>query len=771
MAYIRSRKHPTAALRPVAPAALAALATLTLPVGAQTTTPATTTSTNTSSQATLPAVRVQGSQDGYKADSVSSPKYTAPLVDTPQTITVIKKELLQEQGAASLTDALRNTTGITFQMGENGNTATGDSVFMRGFDTQGSIFVDGIRDLGSVSRDMFNIEQVEVVKGPAGSDIGRGAPTGYINLVSKAPFGENASSGTVSFGTASQKRLTADLNRTLDTEGSTAVRLNLSGHHGGIAGRDEVLHKGWAFAPSIAFGLGSPTQVTLSYLHVNQRNRPDGGLPTTGLPGYYAAALADRGGSGPKADTSRYYGWSSDHDDVDADMFTAKVEHRAAHGITVSNIARWGRTRQDLVLTAPFSTTLIASDLADPSSWQTRVLPQGKFQRNEIMANHTNVRGEHELGGLKHRWSTGVEFAREEQLVRARAAVLDASNGIEVVTNGVAAYQAYANLYDPDMGRAFVPVEPTGAQTEGRISTAAVYAFDTVSFSPQWELTGGLRFERYAVSYTSIPALTAADQTATTLDGHGNELTGKLGLVYKPLPNGSVYAAVATSAKPPGSEFTLSETTVNNPDFEPQKASTWELGTKWDLLDNRLALTAAVFHTTNRNDAVVTDATTGEVSQVGKTKVDGVELGVAGMVTPAWQVSAGVSHIETEIVEGSTAAQAGAQIRYSPKWTATLWSSYRLPFGLTLGGGARYVGTQARQTTNVAATATTNFPEIPAYTVFDAMAAYDLSKNLSLQLNIYNLTDKFYLARVNNAGNRYTLGTPRSALVTASYRF
>jgi catecholate siderophore receptor len=150
--------------------------------------------------------------------------------------------------------------------------------------------------------------------------------------------------------------------------------------------------------------------------------------------------------------------------------------------------------------------------------------------------------------------------------------------------------------------------------------------------------------------------------------------------------------------------------------------------------------------------------------------VQGVELSATGQITPAWAVIGGIAYTNAKILEG-TATTTGSAIRYSPKVTATLWSTYKLPMGLTFGGGVRYVDTQARSTSNAAVTPTSFFPKIPAYTVFDAMVAYEINRTVSLQLNVYNLTDKFYIARLNNAGNRFTMGTPRSFLVTANVKF
>lgn len=767
MAYIKSRKHPVArAVQPLGTAAAAAtLVALSLPAAAQST-----------GSSTLPEVQVRESAESFKADTLSSPKFTQPLVDTPQTITVIKKEVLQEQGATTLTEALRNTPGITFQMGENGNTSTGDAVFLRGYDASGSIFMDGARDVGTYTRDMYNIESVEVVKGPTSADIGRSAPTGYINLVSKVPQATNFFAGSASFGSGDQKRVTADLNRALNTEGTMAFRINAMVQDSGVPGRDWVKNKSWGIAPSLAFGLNTPTRVILQHQHLEQRNRPDGGLPTVGLSGYYLSQLSARGGNGPEVDTSNYYGYKSDHDNVDADMFTARFEHDFSPTVKLRNLTRWGRTEQDLVLTAPFSSGPLTPNVWNPLTWQTRLLPQGKRQKNEILTNHTNVTAELATGSIKHTLSAGLELAREKQDNATMAATINAVNGIRSGTTLPATYFAYTNMYLPNINRTVVPVTPTGASTQGEVKTSALYVFDTVKFNEQWLLTGGLRWEHYRTSFTSLaaPATLGGIQTSTSQEVSDSMLTGKLGLVYKPTSYSSVYAAYATGAQPPGGNFTfptsLTTANINNLTLDPQKSKTYEVGTKWDVLDNRLALTGAVFRTINKNELVQTDAVTGAFDQYGKTRVQGVELGAVGQITPAWQVIAGIARTDTKIIEG-TSTSTGAQIRYSPKLTATLWTSYKFPFGLTIGGGARHVSTQQRSTTNTAVTATTFFPEIPSYTVLDAMIGYEINKNVSIQLNLYNLTDKAYLARVNNAGNRYIQGTPRSALLSANFRF
>src|SRR5688572_22584234 len=257
MAYIKSRKHAIArALPPLGSAAAATLVALSLPVAAQ-----------QQSSSTLKEVRVEGVNAAeYKTDASANPKYTAPLVDMPKTIQVVPEQVMREQGATTLTEALRNSPGVgTFFLGENGNTNTGDAIYMRGFDASGSIFVDGIRDIGSISRDVFNLQQVEVVKGPSGADVGRTSPGGYVNMITKKPLLEDAFSGSLGFGSGSYKRGTVDWNKVISgADGSgTAIRLNAMAENSGMANRDEVKNDRWAIAPSIAIGLNTPTRIFL----------------------------------------------------------------------------------------------------------------------------------------------------------------------------------------------------------------------------------------------------------------------------------------------------------------------------------------------------------------------------------------------------------------------------------------------------------------------------------------------------------------------------
>ncbi len=695
---------------------------------------------------TLPKVSVAAPEpeETPKVDRVSSPKFTQDLIDTPQTIAVVSKEVLQQQGATTLSQALRNTPGVTFLLGENGNTATGDSIFMRGFDTQGSIFIDGIRDLGTVTRDTFNTEQVEIAKGPAGPDYGRGAASGYVNMSSKVPTPESFTGGTASYGTASNGRITGDINHRFEGSG-TAFRLNVMGQDGDVDGRDFIERKGWAVAPSIAFGLEGDTRSYFYLLHTEQDNVPDGGVTTLGLDGFYNRDLDPNPPPStpplgpPRApgvipapvDSENYYGYRSDFEQTSGTMFTARFEHDFNDNVSIRNSTRYGRLEQFYILTGVNAVTIPSPD---PDTWTVNRTRQSKFQENTLMTNQTNLTINVATGSVSHAITTGVEFISEEQFNPTYA---PASLGALVP----------ANPYNPGLTDAPPGYAPArnGVFTRGETQTIGAYVFDTLSFAEKWEVTGGFRLDSYDTDFESMALTgTAPNQvlTPTQLGTDDTLFSYKVGVLFKPLPNGSVYLSHANSKQPPGgANFTLAPpgrgNNANRTDLEPTEGENLELGTKWEFRDGALAVTGAIFDSSNKNE-LVPDATDPTVFvQVGEREVKGIELGIVGKVTENWDLSAGIAKMDTEVVQGSS-TQTGSQINWSPELTFSSWTTYRTPFGLTIGGGARYVDTVARSISN-AMLPTTNVPTAPEYWVVDAMLGYQVNDKVTIQLNGYNL--------------------------------
>ena len=712
----------------------------------------------------LPRISVAGQgeeTETYKAERVESDKLTQLLRDTPQTVTVIRKEVMAQQGAASLTDTLRNTPGITFQLGENGNTQSGDTIFMRGFDTQSSIFRDNIRDLGAAVRDMFDVEQVEIFKGPAGADNGRGATSGYVNLASKVPNQRDALASSIAYGTEDRHRVTGDWNCALESLDGAAFRLNVMGQRGGVAGRDVLERDSWGVAPSFAYGLGTDTRFYAYGQHIHQDNTPDGAVPTVGISDYrFAAPNANI--TGPPVRDANYYGVTGDFENIRADMITARIEHDFAPDLTLRNTSRWGESQQERVLTAPLQAPNIVYP-NDPSTWTLNRTRHASFRDNTIITNQTNLAAKFVTGGIQHSLSSGLEYIFEKQFTP---------------TYGALGVLAPTSLYRPDRNGVFTTA-PAIARTlqyaNGHTSTGALYAFDTWELTPRWQLTTGGRFEHYETQTENSSAT-----GAMTSESQSDHLfSWKVGALYKPTEAGSIYVAFANSLKPPGADnFTLNSTPTTtggvnaaNPNLDPQRATNIELGTKWDLLDARLFATAALFKSTNRNDLQRNDPGDPDaIIQYGEKEVTGIELGLVGQLTPAWQISAGLTRQNTDVKEGTFGGtQTGAVINFSPKFSATMWTTYRLPMGFTVGGGVRHVDTSARTVSTVAPTA--GVFEVPSYTVVDLFAAYDVNENIALQLNGYNLTDEDYISSINNSGFRYLAGTPRSYLATVNFKF
>ncbi len=698
-----------------------------------------TATTDTKSSTKLDDVVVEG----QKQAQVSSPKFTAPLVDTPQTLVVVPREVYSQQGAATLSDVLRNTPGITFLAGEGGNasSADGDSFFLRGFDATNSVFVDGVRDSGQYSRDVFNIEQVEIAKGPAGSDIGRTTAGGYVNLATKVARAEKFTQGTASYGTNDKVRATIDTNHPVNE--STAVRVNAMVQNGGVAGRDVVEENRWAVSPSVTFGLGKPTRVSLAYQHLDYDDLPDYGITRAAVPG--------GGGYDPlpaPVDVETFYGAREDFDRVQNDAVTARIEHDVSSSIRLSNQTKLSHTDRKVFLTAPTTYT--------PATGLVTRSRQGNERENESISNLTNLQAAFDTGALKHQASVGLEYLWEKQEVTSYTSIAAATDA-----------KLLTSLTNPVIDGDFVDPFPSGASSYGGIETVSVYAFDTVEITPKVEVTGGVRAEHFDGNYRS----TATTGIATRGASDDTVASGKLGVVYKPTPASSVYAAWSTSTRPPGTNFTFS-TNVTNADnlaADPQKATNYEVGTKWDFFNRRLSTAVALFQSKNENVSVATDSVTGLPIQNGDQKVQGVELSVSGRITDNWLVFGGFSYLDTENSNPTSGAtNDNATLQWTPKVSGNLWTTYRLPFGVTIGGGAQYVDQVARQTT---ATPSATLPYVPSYWLVNAMASYTVNEHLTLRANVNNVFDEFYYQSVNNNGNRVNVGAPTSFLLSADVAF
>lgn len=712
--------------------------------------------------------------------AVSSPKFTAPLVDTPQTIAVIPKEVFQQQGAASLADVLGNTPGITFLAGEGGHVSGANSFVMRGFDMSGSIFIDGVRDGGNYSRDIYNLEQVEVVKGPAG-DNGRGSAGGYLNLATKAPQPEDFASAAASYGfdeyaSVDRVRATLDVNRSL--EGGlrgAALRFNVLHQSGGVAGRDYAEKNSWGFAPSLSLGLGSPTRLTLGYQVDRQDDRPDYGALGGTVGGTATAVRPSR-----PIDRSRFYGLLSDHDRVDLDVATARLEHDFAPTVRLSNHLRFGRTDRDALYTVPASLDN-RPDMTTGEPVEIVTANRQAFSRRiDTLSNQANVAAQFSTARIDHSLAAGVELIREEgRTLRdwtGLGTAADLTKTVNVTTAGAPTpptVVAGTSPYQPNPARPLAGFAPAYRFVDDiRIDTAAIYAFDTVRFNERWQATGGARLERYEASYAVRDTTTGAVAPFAVAD---TLLTGKAGVVYKPARNGSVYASWGVAAQPPGTNHlsndngsrnngTPGTTGQNSPGAEPVESYNTELGLKWSFLQRRLDTSLALFRSERTNISVATD-TNGVPTLYGDQTVQGIELGFTGRINPDWAVFGGASWLDSENRNPANATQDGGEVNWTPTYSGNLWTTYRLPIGLTVGGGMQVSG-PSRVSLNQ-----TSAAELPGTSVVNLMAAYAVNRNLTLRLNVTNAGDRHYARSLNNNSNRAYFGDPRAFRLTADYRF
>lgn len=653
---------------------------------------------------------------------LSSPKYTQPILDTPQTITVISKEVMEEQGATTLRDVLRNVPGLTITAGEGGNPA-GDNLTLRGFSARNDIFIDGVRDLSPQSRDPFNLEQVDVVKGPGSAYTGRGSTGGSINLTNKTPGLRHSFSGTLDFGTDSTRRVTGDVNLPLsDTIG---FRLNMLAHHSGVAGRDVVEFDRRGVAPSLTFGLGKPTRFTVSYYKLKQDNISDYGIPWVPPANNVLVNYRDKPAPVPR---ETFYGLRSrDYEKLDADMVTLKFERDFNEALSLRNQFRYADSTRDSIATPPRfagnNSTVINREMR---SWLTD---------DKIWDNQTDFIARFSTGTVEHALVSGVNITRENNTRVTRTAG-----------------NMQTTLLNPNPDDVFTgPITVSPIVGDITANSQALYAFDTAKLGSKWELNGGLRWDRFDAD----GIVTATGAPVSRVD---RMLSVRAGAVFKPLPQGAVYASYGTALNP--SLEGLSYNTANTV-IDPEKTYTLEAGSKWDFFSGRVLLSGAIFRVEKLNAR--TPGLPGEPPQVleGKQRVSGAELSLEGSLTREWRVLAGYTFLDSVTVGSNTAAEIGKELVNTPPNSFNVWTTYSLPNGLHFGGGARFVDRRYGNTINTRV--------VDAYWTFDVMASYPISEHIDLKLNLYNLADKYYFDRIG--GGHIVPGPGRSAMVSTSFRF
>lgn len=738
---------------------------------AQTFTPTPGPTPHESDSASTPEVVVRG-QGVYKPVNLESRQYTEPLRDVPQSVTIVPRALIEEQNATSLRDVLRNVPGISMQAGEGGGGPNGDFLSLRGFNARNDIYVDNIRDFGGYSRDPFAYEQVEVVKGPASSFTGRGSTGGYINLVSKEPaLDDSFYHSTFGIGTDDFKRVTIDVNQELtplwegrrlesDPDGKekvvitepflkTGLRLNAMWTEGEMNGRDEVEYSRWGMAPSLAFGFGHDAKLTLSYFHMSQDNVPDNGIPW--VPATQAVLPPSFWNKPAPVDFDNFYGLlNRDHENIETDIGTLRYEQKVGDSFSLRNTARYGQTHRDSITTSP----RFIPGVTDPAVAINREF-QARDQTDKILADQFDLRFSFETWGARHELITGFDYAHEIAENRLRAA--DPAPP--------------ADLFHPDPHQPYTGrIWYTGAVNESRSDNLGIFLGDTIKlWQEKLQLSGGVRWDYYEAELEQRLA-TGLTSVFGRID---RELSYRAALAYKPVPIGTIYIGYGTSFNP-SSEGAVSQSllTAATALLEPEENRTIEIGTKWDLVKERLLLTAAIFRT-DKTNARTPGLTPNDPPMVleGEQRVQGFEIGVAGNLTERWKIFGGYTFLDTEILEtnthtinpvtGALISQRGNELPQTPAHSFSLWTTYALPWQIEIGAGANYVGSRFSSTDNLR--------EAPAYWLFDALLSKQFGKRVKAQINVYNLADERYIDRVS--GGHFLPGAGRTAAVSLALTF
>jgi Outer membrane receptor for monomeric catechols len=720
---------------------------------------------------------------------LESPKRTRPVLDTPQTITVFTNEIIEQQNLLTLRDVLSTVPGITFGAGEGGG-GYGDSINFRGYNANNDITIDGVRDSAQYNRsDSFNYEQIEVTNGANSVISGAGSVGGNINLVTKRPLSEDAYVVSGGIGTDDYYRATTDLNKRVSD--LVAVRLNAMWHRNDIPGRDVEDYKRWGIAPSITLGIDGPTRLTLQYFHQEDENIPQYGVP------YYTGRV-------PGVSRSDYFGYRNvDTQKINSDQLTAIFEHEFTDTVSIRNLARWQDTRQFTRVNPPQGTYCLDSGAtptgvacAFPGFYQPSG-PRGNTRdgRNQLLFDQFDIKAIFNTGAVEHTIDLGAAATWEKydlfsgsslRFADGTAAtpypLINIGNPNEVVNGGDPAQIYGSNVWTGPVN--FIRT----AHQMGEQTNVAAYLFDTMKLG-KVELNGGARIERNVGTYrsdsiSSDAATLGAVTPGTEFRNADTLFSYRVGLVYKPVEAVSLYVAYGNSQTP-------SKTAVNGScndtscNVDPESAKNYEIGIKAQVLDG-LLLTAAAFRN-ERDKYRVTSNDPALPEQVldGHSRVDGIALGASGQITPAWQITANYTYLKSKLLQsvsdfclenpGSTGCNNSAAnpdpgrdtlLTQTPKHSGSLFTTYTLPFGLTIGYGATYQGSFSFNTPTLTNLIVSRSDD---YLIHNAYVSYDFTPNLSAQINVKNIGDKLYFTRIRNNGWA-TPGDGRAAVLTVTAR-
>lgn len=656
----------------------------------------------------------------YKVDHVqASGKFPEPMLNTPKTITVLSKEVLEDKNATTLKEIGRSTAGVTLGSGEGGN-AFGDRFFIRGFDARNDVFIDGIRDPAVSIRENFFTEQIEILRGPASSYAGRGTAGGAINIVTKQAGDVNFKRMDTEFGTDRTKRVTLDVNQVIDP--AFSVRAGGLFQDANVAGRNYVTDDRWGTFLSTKYTPTNEIKITTNYVHTDLSGLPDFGVP------YYKQGNVPVTSAGIPRGT--WYGFlNRDFQTARQDFGTATAEYKVNDAITLSSKVRGEHSLLNYIGTLPQNpvTTNI-----NPLLWTTTASAQSRYQTVDVWANQNEATFKLDTGGVKHTAVFGVEYTNENISIDRYSGLASELAGSGFTSNGAL---SGINLYSPQSTYigGFGSPSLTGNPTRYGVNTSSVYVMDTANWQDTVIVNGGIRYDGYNMSSST---------NAAYLKMNSDLVNYNVGLVYKPTSIGSIYAAYATSANPFGSELDATATDYGGVPANttvllgPERNKAAELGTKWELADRHLLVSAALFQTTKDN---ARETAAGLLTSNAAYRIQGIDIEAEGKITDRWSIFGGLVLMQSKVTQSNIASNIGLQLANVAHQSFSMLTKYKFDGDWEVGGQAVYRskvygGTFAANTGN----------ELPSYWRFDAFVEKKIDKNWTMKFYAQNLTNKLY---------------------------
>jgi catecholate siderophore receptor len=768
---------------------------------------------NAADVAQVSGITVTGARDNAQNhDTGLSTSVSNSVRDTPQVVNVVPQQLIQEQKITTLEQALRDVPGITVAIGEGG-TLAGDQFKIRGLDANNDIYTDGLRDFGVYTRDAFDYQEVQVLKGPSGAMFGRGTTGGAINTLSKQPnTRRDFTNVDGQVGTGQTYRATVDSNwRINDT---TAVRINLMGTSAGVTGRNRVHSDRYGIAASAGFGLGTRTSFVVNVLHQQDNRKPDYGIVIGAPTGRIVALPATEYGLSP----SIYEQYTNDRDRTRADVLTGAFRFEATPNLTFSSDTRFGSYDRYFQYTSVDSCAVQTSGqncidaLIDNNPATIPYITfggSGPYQQRAWGAqNISSLHAVFNVAGFKNEVVLGTDVNYQDNRKAFYFYTLPPlSSGLYLPGTKTAARNALAiNLLtgagDPPAGYApyrqgvVTNVAATGIPLTSVTSNTAIlnssgtaadfggFITDRFFFTPKLSVIAGVRYEDYEAQYSNQ----LVSGVVTTFKAVSHPVSPHASLVYEPNAEQTYYVSYGQSVTPVGSGIVGTATPISgtNAAFAPDIGTTWEAGAKLSLLKGRLGVNGAIFHV-DKDNAKQTDPVSGEISSQSsqKQRLQGVEIGVTGQLTKMWTINAGYTYLDTKVVQDLVCAgtpivcianpvTTGTPVLQVPPNSGYVWSSYRLEAllpGLSVAGGATYQDKyHVRYTTagTGSAIALTRDAQVPYLFTLDGLIQYE-KNHWRLSLNAYNLTNKRNYAQ--SFGNRATPAQGRTFLVAVGYSF